>query len=332
MGHPFFAERPEMVAGRAAKCPIAFVLMGPTLLSPGHALMCRILIYGANGYTGELIVALAVAEGCQPLLAGRSLKKIESLAGRYKLPFRIFDLDDAKKIASNIADVAVVLNCAGPFTRTASAIAEACIQEGVHYLDITGEVEVFELLAAMGDRARSRGVMLMPGVGFDVVPSDCLAAHLKRRMPDAVSLTLAFQASGKPSHGTATTMVENLHRGGLVRRSGRLVAVPSAARVKEVDFGYGQIKTMSIPPPGVTCPPPGFPQRYPTSRSIWWLPWGYACCQRHQGTWAKYWQHHGYRTTSNEKLTRDHPAPTRCNGVVVFRASGVKYATRRVSP
>jgi short subunit dehydrogenase-like uncharacterized protein len=207
----------------------------------------HILIYGANGYTGELIVALAVAEGCQPLLAGRSLKKIEPLAGRYKLPFRIFDLDDTKKIASNIADVAVVLNCAGPFTRTASVIAEACIQEGVHYLDITGEVEVFELLAAMGDRARSRGVMLMPGVGFDVVPSDCLAAHLKRRMPDAVSLTLAFQASGKPSRGTATTMVENLHRGGLVRRSGRLVAVPSAARVKELDFGYGQIKTMSIP-------------------------------------------------------------------------------------
>jgi short subunit dehydrogenase-like uncharacterized protein len=117
-----------------------------------------------------------------------------------------------------------------------------------------------------------------------------------------------------------TTMVENLHRGGLVRRSGRLVAVPSAARVKELDFGYGQIKTMSIPWGDLSTA--WVSTAIPNIEVYMVAPMGLRCCQRHQGTSAKYWQHPGYRTTSNEKLTRDHPAPTRCNGVVVFRASG----------
>jgi len=207
----------------------------------------NILIYGANGYTAELIANLAVEDGHKPILAGRTLSKIEPLAKRLSLPFRVFGLDDAKSVVANLADVAVVLNCAGPFTRTARSMAQGCIQTGAHYLDITGEVEVFELLAKMGVKAQASGVMLMPGVGFDVVPSDCLAAHLKRRMPEAVSLTLAFQALSRPSHGTATTMIENLHRGGLIRRVGKLTAVPSGWATREIDFGKGPVKAMSIP-------------------------------------------------------------------------------------
>lgn len=207
----------------------------------------NILIYGANGYTAELIIEIAVKEGLKPILAGRNLSKIEPIAKRHNLRFRAFGLDDPNLVANNLVDVAVVLNCAGPFTRTAQAMAEVCIQTGTDYLDITGEVEVFELLAKMGNRAKAKGVMLMPGVGFDVVPSDCLAAHLKRRMPDAVSLTLAFQASNKPSHGTATTMVENLHQGGLIRRGGKLIPVPSGWATREIDFGKGPVKAMLIP-------------------------------------------------------------------------------------
>jgi short subunit dehydrogenase-like uncharacterized protein len=126
-------------------------------------------------------------------------------------------------------------------------MVDGCIVAGVHYLDITGEIDVFEGLALMGERARQAGVMLMPGAGFDVVPSDCLAAHLKRRLPDATSLTLAFQAIGQPSHGTATTMVENVHRGGMIRRDGKLVSIPSASPCREIDFGKGPVTTMCIP-------------------------------------------------------------------------------------
>jgi short subunit dehydrogenase-like uncharacterized protein len=207
----------------------------------------NILIYGANGYTAELITDLAVKDGGSPILAGRSAGKIQALAKHCALRWRSFDLQNSTAVADNLSDVAVVLNCAGPFTRTAKVMAQACIATGVHYLDITGEVEVFESLAEMDQQAKHHGVMLMPGVGFDVVPSDCLAAHLKRRMPDALSLTLAFQAISRPSHGTATTMIENLHRGGLIRRAGKLTPVPAAWTSRSIDFGAGPVQTMSIP-------------------------------------------------------------------------------------
>jgi len=207
----------------------------------------NILIYGANGYTAQLISELAIKEGVKLILAGRSVTKIEVLAQRHQLPRRIFDLQSTAIVVDQLSDVGVVLNCAGPFTRTAQAMAEACIAAGTHYLDITGEIEVFESLVKMDSQAKASGVMLMPGVGFDVVPSDCLAADLKRRMPDAHSLTLAFQAIGRPSHGTATTMIENLHRGGLIRRDGKLKSVPSAWATRSIDFGNGPIKAMSIP-------------------------------------------------------------------------------------
>ena len=207
----------------------------------------NILIYGANGYTAELVIELAQREGATPILAGRSQQKLATLAGRLGLASRVFGVDDPGAIAKNLTGVSVVLNCAGPFSRTAKAMAEGCIAAGVHYLDITGEIDVFEALALLGPKARKAGVMLMPGTGFDVVPSDCLAAHLKRRMPDACALTLAFQAIGQPSHGTATTMVENMHRGGMIRRDGKLLAVPSASSCREIDFGAGPVTTMCIP-------------------------------------------------------------------------------------
>ena len=207
----------------------------------------EILIYGANGYTAELIIQRAFDEGAKPIVAGRSQEKIALIAKRHSLPMRVFALDDPKVVAQNLAGVAVVLNCAGPFSRTAKAMAEGCIKAGVHYLDITGEIEVFEALALLGAKAEAAGVMLMPGSGFDVVPSDCLAAHLKRRLPDATALTLAIQAIGQPSRGTATTMVENLPRGGAIRRGGKLTPVPSAWATRDIDFGKGPVTTISIP-------------------------------------------------------------------------------------
>jgi short subunit dehydrogenase-like uncharacterized protein len=140
-----------------------------------------------------------------------------------------------------------VLHCAGPFSRTAEPMAEGCLRAGVHYLDITGEIEVFEGMAARHEAARRAGVTLLPGVGFDVVPSDCLAAHLHRRLPSATHLTLGFQGSARLSRGTATTMVENLHRGGAVRRDGRIVPVPAAWKTRLIDFGAGPVPAVTIP-------------------------------------------------------------------------------------
>lgn len=207
----------------------------------------NILIYGSYGYTGKLIVDLALKDGLKPILAGRTEAKLREQADAAGLSCRAFGLEDHARIVQELEGVRAVIHCAGPFSRTAVPMAEACIDSGTHYLDITGEIEVFEALHNMDQRAKDAQIMLMPGAGFDVVPSDCLAAHLKRRLPTATELTLAFQGIGRPSRGTATTMVENLHKGGLIRKDGVLTEVPAAWQVRKLDLGEGDVTTTTIP-------------------------------------------------------------------------------------
>jgi short subunit dehydrogenase-like uncharacterized protein len=205
------------------------------------------ILYGANGYTGKLIAHMAAERGLRPILAGRDPATIEPLAQELNLEYRVFSLDDSARMDAALAEVAAVLHCAGPFSRTSKPMADACLRTKTHYLDITGEAVVIETLAARDAEAKEAGVMLLPCVGFDVVPSDCLAAHLKRRQPKATHLALAIQGMGRISRGTATTMVENINRGGLIRRDGKLTPVPAAWRTREIDFGRGAVEATTIP-------------------------------------------------------------------------------------
>ena len=213
----------------------------------GECGMVGYLLYGANGYTAQLIAYEATKHGPPPILAGRNADAVGALARQLNLEHRVFALDDPAAVDAGLKDVAVVLNCAGPFSRTAKPMADACLRRRVHYLDVTGEISVFEELAGHDAEAQAAGVMLMPGAGFDVVPSDCLAAHLKRRLPTANKLALGFQALGGFSRGTATTMVENLPKGGMIRRGGVLTHVPTAWRTRVIDFGRGPVRAMTIP-------------------------------------------------------------------------------------
>lgn len=204
------------------------------------------LLYGPTGYTGRLILDRCLERGLRPILAGRS-DAVRAIAAETGLEARIVGLDNPGALRAALGGAQVVLHCAGPFGRTSRPMADACLATGAHYLDITGEIGVFEALAARNEEARAAGVMLLPGVGFDVVPSDCLAAHLKRRLPEATSLVLAFQSSGGVSRGTATTMVENIAKGGAVRKGGRIVPVPPAWKTRMVDLGRGPISVTTIP-------------------------------------------------------------------------------------
>ena len=209
--------------------------------------MSNFLIYGSYGYTGQLIVEHAVREGLRPLLAGRNEKKLQEQAERYKLAYRAFPLKDTARLDSALQQAEAVLHCAGPFVHTFRQMAEACLRTKRHYVDISGEIVGFEALARMDGQAKAAGIMLLPGAGFDVVPSDCLAAHLKRRLPTATHLRLFVRGVGAGvSPGTAKSAIENMHRQGMIRRDGRLVQVPPAWNVRETDFGRGYTKVVSV--------------------------------------------------------------------------------------
>lgn len=209
--------------------------------------MNNFLIYGANGYTGELIAREAVRRGLKPILAGRSQNKIEPLAKELNLIHRTFSLEDKKSLEYTLKEVDFVIHCAGPFSLTSQKMVEACLRLGKHYLDITGEISVFEQMAKRDEAAKRAEIMIMPGVGFDVVPSDCLARHLKNLLPTATNLTLAFYGLGGISHGTQATMTMNAGSGGAIRRNGEIIRVPAAYKTREIDFGEFKKTAVTIP-------------------------------------------------------------------------------------
>ncbi len=205
------------------------------------------MIYGATGYSGQLILENAVSAGMTPIVAGRSESKVKALATKYNLTYRVFDIAALAQSDALISQVNLVLNCAGPFSQTADVMIQACLKQQAHYIDITGEIDVFELAASLNDAAINRNVVLCPGVGFDVIPTDCVAGKLKVLMPDATHLALGFDSRSGFSPGTAKTSVEALPNGGKVRKEGEIVTVPLAAKTRKIDFGCGDKLAMTIP-------------------------------------------------------------------------------------
>lgn len=205
------------------------------------------MIYGANGYTGELIAREAVSRGLKPVLAGRTAVKVEPLAASLGLQARVFDLAHAAATSTSIEGMGLVLHCAGPFSATAAPMMSACLAAHAHYLDITGEIGVFEHARTLAAAARTAGIAVCPGVGFDVIPTDCVAAALKAALPDATHLALGFDSRSGFSPGTAKTSVEGLAQGGKVRKDGRIVSVPLAYKTRRIDFGDGEKLAVTIP-------------------------------------------------------------------------------------
>lgn len=208
--------------------------------------MAKLLIYGANGFTGRQIVAKAVACGLTPIVAGRDPAASGALGRLYRLPHRSFALDDALALDRGLAGVEVVLHCAGPFRHTAAPMLDACLRNGIHYLDIVGEYDVMETVAARDVEIRAAGVMAMCAIGGDVVPTDCLAAHMKRRMPQTRRLVLYMRGLERPSGGTAETFVQFLGTPNVVRRDGRLQATPHDTVCVE-RFGGRDYRMIGLP-------------------------------------------------------------------------------------
>jgi short subunit dehydrogenase-like uncharacterized protein len=198
------------------------------------------LLYGATGYTGRLIAEEAKRRGHNVILAGRDAAALKTMGQALGLNVRAFDMAARDAIDKSLTGIRLVLNCAGPFSLTASTLSQACIRTGAHYLDIAGEVVDHRATQRLDERAKEAGVMLLPGAGFGILPSDCLALHLKERLPNAVTLTLAFSAGPSASAGTMATFLESLNQAGSVRKSGQLVSAEPGSESRSIDFGPGK--------------------------------------------------------------------------------------------
>lgn len=196
----------------------------------------KTVVYGAYGYTGERIAREAHDRGLDIVVAGRNGTKTRGLGIDLGVESRVAKPGE---LAPELTDVDVLINCAGPFARTAEPVVDACLDAKTAYLDITGELPVLEAVAERDRDAESAGVPVLPAVGFDVVPTDCLACHLHDRLPGAESLALGVKTQAGLSRGTIETVLEHASTGGAVRRDGAIERVPVGARSRAIDFGTG---------------------------------------------------------------------------------------------
>lgn len=199
----------------------------------------RFMIYGATGYTGKLVARMAKEQSLLPILAGRNGETLKTMADALGFEYRVLRLNEEAQLIDVLREVSVVLNIAGPFAAIARPLVEACLQTGVHYLDVTGELDVFTDLSRRDAEAKAARIMLMPGVGHVVVPSDCLAAHVTQRLPEAQNLYLAISRPDFISRGSAKTMISLMSDSVYVRRNGRLTTVPAGTLQRSFDFGKG---------------------------------------------------------------------------------------------
>jgi short subunit dehydrogenase-like uncharacterized protein len=205
------------------------------------------MIYGAYGYTGVLVAEEAIRRGHRPVLAGRSAEKLAPLAARLGLEALTLDLADAPALARALEKVEVVFHAAGPFVDTSDAMIRACLEARTSYVDITGEVSVFANTFTYDAAAREAGIVLISGVGFDVVPTDCMARYLGEKLPGATELEIAIAGDAEVSAGTAKSMFDGMLIGGQARRDGKLVPTPTGRDVRRVRFVDRERSAMAIP-------------------------------------------------------------------------------------
>jgi hypothetical protein len=149
-----------------------------------------ILLYGATGRAASLILDLARDRGVPLILGGRDETRLETVAARLGLEARHFDLETPSTIDACLEGVGVVLNCAGPFALTALPLVEGCLRTRTHYVDLTDDAPTLAAIAARGDEAAARGVMLLPSAGFASAAPESVALLISHLAPSVNRLDL----------------------------------------------------------------------------------------------------------------------------------------------
>jgi len=204
------------------------------------------ILYGANGYTGVLLAEQAIKKGLNPIIAGRSKEKIVPIAERLDLEYLIFDIDNENILINALQDHDLILNAAGPFKYTSKSIVNACLKSKTHYLDITGEIPVFEENFKLNQQAIDSDIVIISGVGFDVVPTDCMAQYISNKIDDPIQLDIGVAGVDNLSRGTLKTMIEYFTSGSLIRRNGNLMIKKKGEYLNKIRFHDKERKVIAV--------------------------------------------------------------------------------------
>jgi len=182
-----------------------------------------IMLYGATGYSGGLIAGeanrlqRANAIGFRMVLAARNRLALSAMAKAHGMEARAFALNDRDRVVRELEGIDVVLNAAGPFAATAPRLATAALEKRCHYVDLNGEIDVYQSLDDLAPHAYDRNVCMVCSAGFTAAASGLLLEEalraVKTRYPSVAKLGAIRFSMSSPrafSRGSVNTMWRSL--------------------------------------------------------------------------------------------------------------------------
>ena len=197
-----------------------------------------VVLYGASGYTGRLVAAELRRRGVEHVLSGRDPAKLEPVGAEHGTPVRPVGLDDETGLRDLLADAGVVINCAGPFTLSGDALVRAAVDSGTHYVDSAGEQSFIQtVFERHGGAAERAGIALVPAIGFDFLPGDCIARLAAEGHEPLEELVIAYNVDGfGMSRGTLRSALEAMQNGGVIYDGGDWRPAPFGVFRASFDF------------------------------------------------------------------------------------------------
>jgi short subunit dehydrogenase-like uncharacterized protein len=197
-----------------------------------------IVLYGATGYTGRQVARELARRGLDQVLSGRDPAKLAPLAEELGAPFQAATLVDDKELRELLEPATAVINCAGPFTLAGDAVIRAAIAARTHYADSTGEQPFIKMVFDRHARAAEHaGVALIPALGFDYSPGDCIARLTAQGVEPLDELVLAYSVDGfRMSRGTLKSGLEIMKGGITIYEDERWRAAPRGIFRASFDF------------------------------------------------------------------------------------------------
>jgi short subunit dehydrogenase-like uncharacterized protein len=243
-------------------------------------LVAKVVLFGATGYTGELVARELAQRGAKPVLAGRSLGKVEALAEELGAGgAAAADVSDPGSVKALVEKGDVLASTVGPFSQFGSPAVEAAIGAGAHYIDSTGEAPfIRKVFEQWGPRAEASGSILLTAFGYDWVPGNHAATLVLEEAGEAatqVDIGYFFQGGSNRrkemfSGGTAASIVDVMLSPGFAFRDGKLQTIRTGDRNDELEAGGKPLAGISAS----TTEAFSLPRLYPQLRDVnVWLGW-----------------------------------------------------------
>lgn len=210
-----------------------------------------ITLFGATGYTGELIAHALDREKLPFRIAGRSAEKLNALSSSLvsKPSCLVVDLSRNPAYDHLTRDTQVLINCVGPFTDLGERVLRQAALSGVHYLDPSNELGYVLRMQSYHRMAENSKSIVIPACGFEVALSDC-AANLLNEDPSTVfdEIHVIYQMTGTtPSLGTRRSALRSLATSWVSYQNGQWKGVAPVSRKRTFHSNGKPIHALSIP-------------------------------------------------------------------------------------